>query len=100
MADDQLIRAIGLQYAQQTKKRIRQMQAASTLFDYLGIGLGKPHLLKADKSGLYGVDITGNFRIIFRPVPDTKQPDVNTSTEIEIIGVCDYHGGKDNWIIP
>ena len=100
MQDSELIKRVGLQPAKRIRLRLNQIGSALTLAEYLGIGLGKPHSLSADKKGQYGVSVSANYRIIFFPVFSSDNVELDSVKEIEIIGVGDYHGGKVNWIIP
>ena len=46
----------------------------------------------------YSLHIASNARLIIEPNAD--QDSVMICTEIEVKGVCDYHGSKENWYIP
>lgn len=98
--DDRLIKTTGPQLARQIRLRLNQMRSAETFGDYLRIGLGKPHSLSSDKKGKYGTTISGNFRLVYSPVYKQENDSPDEVDELIIIGVGDYHGGKDNWIIP
>lgn len=83
------------------KKRYDQIKAAETFYEYLKIGLGKPHRLKEDKDGLYGVSLTGHIRLIIEPVSDDLSPEsLKKCKEVIIKGAVDYHGKKERIYIP
>jgi Txe/YoeB family toxin of Txe-Axe toxin-antitoxin module len=87
--------------ARATKKRIDQLKASETFSIYLTTGLGKPHPLYENLKGYYGVTITGNVRLIVRPNAESIEPEVLKQCESVIIkGVMDYHGSKNEWLIP
>lgn len=91
----------GHDLARIVKKRCDQLRAAENFNRYLSFGLGKPHLLRGDLKGCYGIHITGNIRLIVVPVSEglDSQSLLECSTVI-IKGVMDYHGEKYEWIIP
>jgi proteic killer suppression protein/toxin YoeB len=92
---------IGKDRARTTKKRIDQLKASVNFSIYLTTGLGKPHLLYENLKGYYGVSITGNVRLIIRPKAESTEPAVLKKCDTVIIkGVMDYHGNKNEWIIP
>ncbi len=91
----------GIEVAKQVKKRINQLAAAENFSEYLEIGLGRPHLLVGDLEGRYAIEINAHLRLIVRPI--TKNLDAETLVNCESIiieGVMDYHGGKQEWLIP
>lgn len=91
----------GLDVAKKIKSRINQLVAAENFADYLKIGLGKPHPLSGDLKGRYAIEINAHLRLIVRPI--TKSLDVESLKKCESIiveGVMDYHGGKQEWLIP
>ena len=46
----------------------------------------------------YSLHIAPNVRLILEP--NATQDTVMICTEIEVEGVSDYHGSKENWYIP
>ena len=62
---------------------------------------GKPHLLEDNLKGCFGISITGNYRLIVEP-KSNKLDNISLKKCKTIIvkGVVDYHGGKNEWIIP
>lgn len=82
-------------------KRKDQILAAETFQKYLDFGLGKPHALTGNFKGYYGVNLTGNFRLILKPKVDELSSQALKECKTVILrGVDDYHGGKSNWLIP
>ena len=91
----------GMEITHAIKKRINQLSAAKNFSEYLSIGLGRPHLLSGDLNGLYAVSVTGNLRLILFPVSaDSGSVSLIKCDTILIKGVLDYHGTKNEWIIP
>ena len=97
-----LQRKVGLEIAKKIKQRMNQLKAADNFNQYLTkIALGKPHHLEGNLDKYFGISITANYRIIVEPL-DTKL-DLESLKECKILnikGVLDYHGGKNEWIIP
>jgi plasmid maintenance system killer protein len=91
----------GVEVTRAIKKRLNQLSAAKDFSEYLSIGLGKPHALSTNMDGLYAVSITGNLRLIISPVSaDFGAVSLTKCDTILIKGVIDYHGTKNEWIIP
>lgn len=80
------------------KKHLNNLEAAECFGDFLNLGLGKPELLSGYSRVRYSLHIAANVRLIIEPI--TKQNEIANCTEIEIKGVSDYHGDKENWYIP
>lgn len=98
---NKMIIKIGMEKSKTVKKYYDHLKAADNFSIYLSVGLGKPHPLKGDKKGWYGVWITSNFRLILEPkTSDYSVNGLMSCDVVEVKGVSDYHGGKDNWIIP
>ena len=94
MTDMKLIKAkIGLGMAKTVKQRYNQIEACKNFKEYMNIGLGVPHPLGHDLNECYGIRITGNYRLVVKP-------ETLGSEEIIVKGVLDYHGDKNEWIIP
>lgn len=92
---------IGTDLTKLIKRRYLQLKAATTFFEYLSIGLGRPHSLRNDKKGLYAVSVTGNVRLIMEPISkDLSSESLKECKSIIIKGVVDYHGGKSTPYIP
>ena len=80
------------------KKHMDRLKAAECFEDFLRVGPGQPEQLEGYKQIRYSVRVTGNVRLILEP--NATQETVMICSEIEVEGVSDYHGGKDNWYIP
>ena len=80
------------------KKQMNQLSSAETFGDFLKLKLWHPEQLSGYKQIRYSLHITGNVRLIIEP--NAAQDTVMICTEVEVEGVSDYHGGKDNWYIP
>ncbi len=98
---DLMKKKIGNNRARATKKRLNQLKAAINFSIYLATGLGKPHPLYENLKGYYGINITGNVRLIVKPDVESLEPEILKECDTVIIkGVMDYHGRKNEWLIP
>lgn len=96
-----MAKKVGKERTKLIKKRYDQLKAAGTFDIYLSTGLGRPHPLYENLKGYYGVTITGNIRLIIKPDVDSLGPEsLKECKKIIIKGVMDYHGRKNEWIIP
>ncbi len=92
---------LGKDLTRTIKKRCDQLEAAANFSIYLSTGLGKPHSLSGNLKGCYGISISGNIRLIVRPDAESLDPASLTKCDSVIIeGVMDYHGQKQEWLIP
>ena len=92
---------IGKDRARATKKRIDQLKASDNFSIYLTTGLGKPHPSYENLKGYYGITITGNIILIVKPDVESLDPEALKECDTVIVkGVMDYHGKKNEWIIP
>ena len=80
------------------KKHMDRLEAAECFSDFLKLGLGQPEQLEGYAQIRYSVRVSKNVRLILEP--NATQETVMICSEIEVEGVSDYHGGKDNWYIP
>jgi plasmid maintenance system killer protein len=83
--------------AKRLKRRLDLLTAAACLYD---VPPGPPthrHELTGDRRGHFAIDVTGNWRLVFRPnhdpVPQTADggTDLKAITTIKILAVEDYH---------
>ena len=96
-----MARKKGLVITKTIKKRYEQLKAAETFAQYLLTGLGKPHPLSGNKQGLYGINITGNIRLIVEPIlKDLSAESLKKCIKVIIKGAEDYHGDKITTYIP
>jgi len=97
---DLMKKKIGNEKTKTVKKRLNQLKASSNFSIYLMTGLGKPHPLFENLSGYYGINITGNVRLVVKPDSKNLKPEELKKCETVIIkGVMDYHGRKIDWFI-
>jgi len=80
------------------KKHIDRLTAAEYFGDFLKLGLGKPEQLSGYKNIRYSLHVAPHVRLILEP--KAHQDTIMICTEIEVEGVSDYHGSKENWYIP
>lgn len=77
-------------------KQITSLKAADTFGDFLALKLWHPEQLQGNDRALWSIRVSANARMILRPEGD----EIMICSEVEVKGVCDYHGGKSNWYIP
>lgn len=96
-----LKKKIGIAKTRIIKKHIDNLKAADNFEVFLKLGLGKPHSLQGNHKGDYAIRINANERLIISPLCDVLTSETLKKCDIIIIkGVEDYHGKKENWIIP
>lgn len=95
---NKLKRTLPADWVRTIKKHLDRLTAAQTFGDFLALGLGKPEQLTGYKQIRYSLRVSGNVRLIVEP--NATQDTVMICEEIEIEGVSDYHGDKENWYIP
>ncbi len=97
-----LQKKVGLEIGKKVIKRLNELKASENFNFYLTkVGLGNPHPLKGEFDNCFGIDITDNYRMIVEPL--YTKLDMESLKECKVInikGVLDYHGGKNEWIIP
>lgn len=91
-------RKLPVDWVRTIKKHMDHLEAAECFGDFLKLGLGKPEPLKGYSSVRYSLHVAPNARLILEP--DATGDTIMICTEIEVEGVCDYHGSKENWYIP
>lgn len=95
-----LQKKIGQMLTKNAKKRIYHLKVATTFQKYLDFHIGNPHSLKGDLSTYYGVDLDKHTRLIIQPIPpDLSSEALKICEKVKIIGVVDYHGDKNEWLI-
>ena len=80
------------------KKLMDQLRAADNFGIFLSLGLGRPERLSGYKQIRYSLHVSANARLIIELT--ATEDTVKICTEIEVEGVSDYHGDKNNWYIP
>ncbi len=95
-----LQKQIGIDLARMSKTRMKQLKAARFFKNYLDNHIGNPHSLEGNLNTFYGVDLNAHIRLIIQPVPSDLSSEALKICEIvKIIGIVDYHGGKNEWLI-
>ena len=79
-------------------KHMDRLAAAECFGDFLKLGLGKPEQLTGYQNIRYSLHISPNVHLILEL--NAEQDTVMICNEIEVEGVSDYHGSKENWYIP
>lgn len=96
-----MAKRIGPELSRAVKKRIDRLRAAECFWDFWTLGLGKPEILTTGTPRkLCSIHMPPNVRLIVKLTTDTSKEGMMKCNTIEVIGVCDYHGGKENWFIP
>ena len=80
------------------EKHLDRLEAAECFEDFLKVGLGRPEQLTNYKRIRYSLRVSANARLIIEP--NATQDTIMICNEVEIEGVSDYHGEKENWYIP
>ena len=86
-----------LDWVRSIKKLMNQLAAADNFGIFLSLGLGKPEQLSGYKEIRYSLHVSANVRLIIEL--NANKDTVMICEEIEVEGVSDYHGDKDNWYI-
>ena len=95
-----LQKKVGPILAKNVKKRVDQLKAAATFQKYLDFHIGNPHSLVGNLSSFYGVDLDSHTRLIIQPIPpDLSAEALIICEKVMIIGIVDYHGDKNEWLI-
>ena len=76
-------------------KQKEALIAAETFKDFCSLGLWRPEPLEGNKSQ-WSLKISANARLI---IELDEANDLVVCTAVEVKGVCDYHGDKNNWYI-
>ena len=69
-------------------QRLNEIVAAPNLRALKQVRSAKCHELEKDRKGQYAVKLTGNYRLIFKPVGETIEAQV---IRVKILEVGDYH---------
>lgn len=91
-------KALPADWVRTIKKHMDRLTAAECFGDFLKLGLGKPEQMTGYKNVRYSLRVAPNVRLILEP--NATQDTIKICTEIEVEGVSDYHGSKENWYIP
>ena len=93
-----LQKKLPFEWVRTIKKHMDRLEAAECFGDFLMLNLGKPEQLKGYEQVRYSLHVAPNARLILEP--GATRDTVMICSEIEVEGVCDYHGRKENWYIP
>jgi len=93
---------LGKELAKILKKRINELKAADTFAKYLSFGIGKPHSLEGIAfKDCYGISIDAHRRLVVKPIAENTSAEALAECKtVEIRGIVEYHGAKNEWIIP
>ena len=94
---DAMSRKIPAEWVRNIKKCIDRLRASDNFGIFMKVRLQHHEALSGNDKGKYSVHVSKNARLIMKPSLNGEE--VELSTDIEIQGVKDYHGGKDNWYI-
>lgn len=95
---NKLKKKLPIEWVRTIKKHLDRMIAADCFGDFLSLGLGRPEQLIGYEQIRYSLRVSANARLIIEP--NATQDTIMICDEIEIEGVSDYHGDKENWYIP
>lgn len=95
---NKLKKALPTDWVRAIKKHLNNLEAADCFGDFLKVGLGRPEQLTGYEQIRYSLRVSPNARLIIEP--NATQDTIMICDEIEIEGVSDYHGDKENWFIP
>jgi len=85
------------QLAKKINQRLKQLKAANNLAIMKTLPGARCHELKGNYEGCLAVDVSGNYRLIFKPdhdqVPENQSGglDWESVTIIEVQEITDYH---------
>ncbi|WP_461224840.1 type II toxin-antitoxin system RelE/ParE family toxin [Lacticaseibacillus suihuaensis] len=89
----QRVRAFGWVRANRLAERLDELAAAATLREISRFPPARLHGLLGDRAGLWAVDVTANWRLIFAGANDygSRTTDDAETTKVLIVGIEDYH---------
>lgn len=96
------IRILGKYIAEKVYLRKDQIESADTLEIMITGRIGRCHPLHHDFEGMFGLSLKEQVRLIIQP--DVKQDciiyeELIKCKSVIVIGVVDYHGEKNEWIL-
>lgn len=95
---NKLKKELPMEWVRTIKKHLDHLIAADYFGDFLKLGLGRPERLTCYEQIRYSLRVSANARLIIEP--NATEDTIMICEEIEIEGVSDYHGDKENWYIP
>ncbi len=90
-------RILSLNWTRAIKKHITNLTYADNFGVILDLGIGQPEYLQGYKDVVYSLRVDSNVRLILKL--DATPGTVRKCVKLEVMGVCDYHGSKENWYI-
>lgn len=86
-------RIFGISVSKRIAARIDEIAAATTLDDVSRFPPSRLHALNGDKQGLFAVDISANYRLLFAGFDDNHQQTIDTAKVVAVVFVMveDYH---------
>ena len=91
-----LRKSYGNDLAKLITRRLNEIDDFDSVGDLLDSGIGKGHYLKNNYRNCIGLSLTGNYRLIIRPLydedTDFSQLDNYSLSKVTILKVEDYHG--------
>lgn len=92
----ELVREYGPQLGRNIIRRINELQMYDSVGELLDYGKGNPHFLTGNLDKCIGISISGNYRLIVKPLFDEgidfSKLDLYSIEIIKIMEVDDYHG--------
>lgn len=87
------IRVFGADKAKRLAARIDEISAATTLNEVSRFPPSRLHALNGDKKGLFAVDISANYRLLFAGFNNKHEQTLDTTKIVAVvfINVEDYH---------
>ena len=93
---EKMKKKIPFEWVKNVKKHIDRLEASENFGEFLDLGLGHPEKLQG-YGNRYSLRVSPNARLIVEP--DASLESIIICGEVEVEGVCDYHGKKENWYI-
>lgn len=93
-----LQKKLPMDWVENIRKYMRHLRVSRTFGDFLDLYLGHPERLSGYDPPRYSLRVSANARLILEVSDELDE--VRICQEVEIEGVCDYHGNKENWYIP
>lgn len=94
---------LGHDNARKLFTRLQQIEASESIEYMIKYRIGRCHPLHNDLRGRYALDLEHPYRLIIEPVVDDEYlPNEQKikSDRVIIIGVVNYHDGKNEWLFP
>lgn len=87
------VRTFGIDKSKHIVARIDEIAAATTLTDISRFPPARLHALTGDKEGLFSVDISANYRLLFAGFDHLHQQNLSPAEIVAVvfIAVVDYH---------